>query len=84
LNVGSGLGVPVRDVAQTMIDLWQRKQSWKTKLRFNGVSRAGDPFSLIANCNRLKALGILMDIPLVDGLSDYVDWFVGQSASAMP
>jgi UDP-glucose 4-epimerase len=82
LNVGSGCGVPVREVAQTVIDLWQRKQSGKTKLRFNGVSRSGDPFSLVARNERLKAIGLNPRVELSVGLADYVDWFDAQASTA--
>jgi UDP-glucose 4-epimerase len=76
-NIGTGIGTPVRDVAEHVLRAWHGGKS-RTQLRFTGVARTGDPFSLVAGCARLSSLGLTCDIALRDGLEAYVAWFRNQ------
>jgi UDP-glucose 4-epimerase len=51
-------------------------------LQFSGQSRPGDPFSLVANANRLSKLGFTWQIPLDEGMAAYVRWYQGQQGGA--
>ena len=76
-NVGSGVGTTVRDVARHLVDAWRSAQGGdEPTIAFNGRSRPGDPFSLIAQPARLQSLGFEWRISLQQGLQDYVDWFI--------
>jgi UDP-glucose 4-epimerase len=75
-NVGSGVGTTVRDVAHHLANAWRSAHGGKTAIAFNGRSRPGDPFSLIAQPARLQALGFEWRVSLQQGLQDYVDWFL--------
>ncbi|HWP00107.1 MAG TPA: NAD(P)-dependent oxidoreductase [Methylococcus sp.] len=77
INIGTGNGIPVKRVAQIIIDAWYCRGSSaaKTVLTFSGRSRPGDPFSLVADSRRLMGLGFQWETSLDEGVGSYVDWF---------
>jgi UDP-glucose 4-epimerase len=70
-NGGSGIGVSVEEVSRQVADAW----GGRVTLSFSGVSRPGDPFSLIADTGRLSAIGFDWQMPLHKGITNYVAWF---------
>lgn len=74
-NVGTGVGISVRDVAQRLIRSWHGERDSDTRLSFNGLSRQGDPFSLVASPEKLAKSGITCDVSVYDGIPNYVAWF---------
>ena len=77
-NVGTGVGTPVRAIAELLCAGWPGQERSAT-LQFSGRSRPGDPFSLVAQPDRLRSLGFEWQIPVAKGLSEYVRWFAGDS-----
>lgn len=75
-NVASGIGTPVREIAQVLIDFWLSAGGDAPPLTFNGISRAGDPFSLIADTSLLTDTGLKCVRPVREGIATYVDWFI--------
>lgn len=75
INGGSGVGTTVADIAQALQKSW----GGEIALRFSGVSRPGDPFSLIAEDTRLRRLPFTRQVPLQRGIADYVSWFKDQA-----
>lgn len=67
-NGCTGHATPNRDVAAKLIELW----GGGTALRFDGISRAGDPIHLHGNATALGALGICAETGLDDGLAETV------------
>jgi len=78
-NLGSGQATTVRVIAQTVIDVFAAK-GISCELRFNGAVRPGDPFSLVADPHQLQKLGFVWHVKPQDGISEYVRWFLSQSA----
>ncbi|NLS75281.1 NAD(P)-dependent oxidoreductase [Bradyrhizobium brasilense] len=74
INGGSGRGTSVADIAAGLIRQW----GGTTAVRHSGVSRPGDPVSLLADDAVLRRIGFDWRIPLDRGLADYVAWFKGQ------
>lgn len=74
INIGTGTGTSVREIAEKMITEWFNGDVAPT-LDFNLQARAGDPFSLIAENTSLSTLGFEWKHGLMDGLSDYVRWY---------
>ncbi|MCK1416306.1 NAD(P)-dependent oxidoreductase [Bradyrhizobium sp. CW4] len=74
INGGSGRGTSVADIAAGLIRQW----GVNTVVRHSGVSRPGDPVSLLADDAVLRQIGFDWRIPLDRGLADYVAWFKGQ------
>ncbi|MVT67121.1 NAD-dependent epimerase/dehydratase family protein [Bradyrhizobium pachyrhizi] len=76
INGGSGRGTSVSDIAAGLIRQW----GGNTVVRHSGVSRPGDPLSLLADDAVLRQIGFDWRIPLDRGLADYVAWFKGQAS----
>jgi len=83
-NVGSGRGNPVREVANALAAAWAAAthEPERAALAFSGVSRPGDPFSLVAAPQRLQTLGFVWQVDLHEGLARYVDWFLRRGRPA--
>jgi UDP-glucose 4-epimerase len=75
INGGSGVAMTVADVARTVVKNWGKGVS----VRFSGTSRAGDPFSLVADPMKLRQLPFSWQIPPEQGIADYVSWFKDQA-----
>lgn len=76
-NLGTGVGTPVQEIAQLVVNAWHERAgaSSKPAVHFSGQSRPGDPFSLVADPQRLSSMGFSWKIPLTEGVRAFVDWF---------
>ena len=79
VNVGTGQGSTVSEVASTVRDYWAGSQLSRVPVLFNSETRVGDPFSLIARPDRLQSLGFRWQIGIQEGLGNYVSWFKKRS-----
>jgi len=70
-NGGSGRGRTVQEVAADVA----RVGGYCPEIRFSGVSRPGDPISLVADATRIAALGFRPAIPWNHGLATFWEWF---------
>jgi UDP-glucose 4-epimerase len=73
-NVGTGIATPVRRVAELVAQAWAGSSD-SALLSFSGTSRAGDPFSLVADPTLLLTAGFVWQCPLEQGLFNYTLWF---------
>lgn len=71
INGGSGRGASVATIAEGLIKHWGSS----TVVRYSGVSRPGDPVSLLADDGCVREMSFDWRIPLERGLADYVKWF---------
>ena len=71
INGGSGIGTTVAEIAEILARNWGSDIG----IKFSGVVRAGDPFSLVADSEWVHTTGFAWQIPVAKGLSDYVCWF---------
>ncbi|KRQ98348.1 NAD-dependent epimerase/dehydratase family protein [Bradyrhizobium valentinum] len=71
INGGCGAGTTVAEIADILTKSWGGQAS----VRFSGVVRPGDPFSLVADGGKVRALPFTWEIPLPRGIADYVHWF---------
>ena len=74
INGGSGHGTRVAEIANLLVRNWRGDIA----VRYSGIVRAGDPFSLLANDASLRRLQFDWRIPVEAGLADYVRWFRDQ------
>lgn len=74
INGGSGHGTSVAAIAGMLVRNWGSPIT----VRYSGVVRAGDPFSLLADDAGLRRLPFNWRIPIDRGLADYVNWFKDQ------
>ena len=70
LNLGTGQGLAIHDVASLLIQVWGGTR----QIVFSGQSRPGDPFSLIAAPDSLPP-GFSPQIEVAEGFALFVDWF---------
>ncbi|ABB24698.1 NAD-dependent epimerase/dehydratase family protein [Pelodictyon luteolum] len=75
VNVGTGVGTTVREIAERITRVWSQRNGREISVELSGKSRPGDPFSLIAYTVKLDETGFRWKIPLEKGLDDYVQWF---------
>jgi len=76
VNVGSGAGVRIRDIAVAV----ERACGVRDKLRLGALpSREGDPACIVADATRLRSLGWSPRYVLDDGIADTVAWFKSRS-----
>jgi UDP-glucose 4-epimerase len=78
VNAGSGQATSISRIAQLVLESWP-VPAW---VRFNGKSRPGDPFSLVADSTFLHNVGFEWKIPVRSGICDYVRWYLQYSRSA--
>lgn len=74
LNLATGQATSVREVAAIVVQNWAEADA-PAQIQFSGLCRPGDPFSLVANVDRMHAQGIQCAIPVTQGVAEYVDWF---------
>ncbi|WP_353427868.1 NAD-dependent epimerase/dehydratase family protein [Polynucleobacter sp. MWH-UH19D] len=72
INIGTGLGVRVREVVELVLSSWPHR----SKILFNMKTRKGDPFSLIGDCRQLNSLGFSSQFPVQIGVPNYVEWYL--------
>ena len=77
VNGGSGRATSVSEVADLVLDSWPLPAS----VSFNGKSRLGDPFSLVADGKILQTAGFEWKVPVSRGVSEYVQWYLQYSRS---
>jgi UDP-glucose 4-epimerase len=77
INVGTGQPTSVREVAAQVLGCWPTP----VEVEFNGRSRPGDPFSLVADSSILRTMGFEWSIPVDRGIRDYVQWFLQYTRS---
>jgi UDP-glucose 4-epimerase len=77
INVGTGQATSVRKIAARVLECWPTQAA----VGFNGQSRRGDPFSLVADNSVLRTLGFEWSIPVDRGIRDYVQWYLQYSRS---
>ncbi len=83
INVGTGNGQTVHQVAQWLADAWDGTGA-ASSIRFSGQSRAGDPFSLVADGASLARLGFEWSVPTPQAMADYVAWFRKRHEAGWP
>jgi UDP-glucose 4-epimerase len=81
LNLATGVATPVREIASAVALHWGGAEA-VAKVSFSGRSRPGDPFSLVANIDRMRAQGIECAIPVTQGVAEYVAWYRAQAGVA--
>jgi UDP-glucose 4-epimerase len=74
IDGGSGCGTRVADIASMLVRNW----GYDVAVRYSGMVRAGDPFSLVAEETCLRDLPFDWSIPIDQGLADYQRWFKDQ------
>jgi len=77
LNLGSGVPIRIRDLAQSIVDVMGLRG---IPLEFTGKSWAGDIDAWVADASRLRALGWQPHTALEAGLAETVAWLQAHPA----
>ena len=75
VNVGSGRGVPVREIAAQIADAL----NIHIEPEINGEFRPGEMRHLTSGTDRIRAAGYAPQIDLATGIGRYLDWIRAQS-----
>jgi UDP-glucose 4-epimerase len=70
VNIATGRGVAVEDVARTVLAAWPSP----ARLAFDGQQRPGDPFSLIADTTLAESLGLACPTHVETGIPRTIAW----------
>lgn len=74
LNFASGRSITIRELAHHFLS----ELNWRGTLRFNRINPQGMPRCWRVAPTRLQTLGLLPQIGLEEGLSDYANWLLTQ------
>ena len=77
VNAGSGQATSISRIAALVLESWPAPAA----VVFNGKSRPGDPFSLVADSRQLRNMGFEWSVPVTSGICDYVQWYLQYSRS---
>ena len=70
-NIASGCEVYIKEVA----DIFARKLGLAmSEIEFSGRNRQGDPINWQADISRIKAEGVVPQINIEQGISEYISW----------
>jgi dTDP-L-rhamnose 4-epimerase len=75
VNIGSGRGVPIREIAQQISD----SLDIQIAPEVNGEFRPGEMRHLTGDTTRARAAGYEPQVDLPTGLARYLDWIRSQS-----
>jgi dTDP-L-rhamnose 4-epimerase len=75
VNVGSGKGVTVREVAEQISEAL----GIRIAPELNGEFRPGEMRHLASGTDRIRAAGYEPQVELADGIGRYLDWIRGQA-----
>jgi dTDP-L-rhamnose 4-epimerase len=75
VNVGSGRGVPIREIAEQI----SRTLKIDIPPEVNGEFRPGEMRHLTSDTTRIRAAGYKPDVDLATGIQRYIDWIRTQS-----
>jgi dTDP-L-rhamnose 4-epimerase len=75
VNVGSGKGVTVREIAERVSEALEIEM----EPEINGEFRPGEMRHLISGTDRIRAVGYVPEVELEEGLGRYLDWIRSQS-----
>lgn len=77
VNGGTGNGSSIAEIAYLVCEQWGQNHS----VKFSGISRKGDPKSLIADVSLANELGFTSKVSIQQGMSEVVNWYKVRSIS---
>ena len=75
VNVGSGRGVSIREIAETISNALEVDIAPE----INGEFRPGEMRHLASDTTRIRSVGYKPEVDLTDGISRYIEWIRSQS-----
>ena len=70
INIGNGLETNIREIAQ----LFKILLNSNKQIKFNNISRDGDPLNWCADISLLKTWGYIQSVELAQGLKSFLIW----------
>ncbi len=74
VNVGSGRGVPIREISELISDALKVPIAPEA----NGEFRPGEMRHLTSDTSRIRAIGYEAEVDLAEGIGNYLDWIRAQ------
>jgi UDP-glucose 4-epimerase len=75
INIGSGVALTVREVAERVANIWASRGRARPSIIFTQQRRAGDPFNLVADPTRLRNSLPPLEYSIDAGFGLYVEWY---------
>lgn len=70
-NGGTGIATSIRQLAGMACEVW----GGGAVVEFSGITRAGDPPCLVADCKKVIQLGFKPEIMLAEGIRETIGWY---------
>ncbi len=77
VNGGTGTGTTIAEIASLVCEQWGNNYN----VKFSGISRKGDPNSLVADVSLANELGFKPKNSIQQGISEVVSWYKARNLS---
>jgi UDP-glucose 4-epimerase len=74
MNIATGIATPIREIAKIVALHWKGNNAVE-RIFFNGLSRTGDPISLVGSVEQMHAHNIECNTLVNNGIAEYVNWY---------
>tara|TARA_B110000503_G_C6972581_1_gene339805 strand:- start:120 stop:776 length:657 start_codon:yes stop_codon:yes gene_type:complete len=77
INLGSGTGVTIRQLAETLVDIYEEMYGKKVGIEWDSTKPNGDAKRLMST-ERAESVGIFQQVSLRDGLKETIDYYLNE------
>jgi len=77
INLGSGTGVTIRQLAETLVDIYEEMYGKKVGIEWDSTKPNGDAKRLMST-ERAESVGIFQQVSLREGLKETIDYYLNE------
>lgn len=77
INLGSGTGVTIKELAETLVELYEEMYGTKVEIKWDVTKPNGD-MKRIMSTERAESFGITQKVSLKEGLRETIDYYLKQ------
>ena len=80
INLGSGTGVTIRELAETLVDIYEEMYGVKVGIEWDSTKPNGDAKRLMST-ERAESFGVVQQVSLREGLKETIDYYLNEFTS---
>ena len=77
INLGSGTGVTIRELAETLVDIYEEMYDKKVGIEWDSTKPNGDAKRLMST-ERAESFGVIQQVSLREGLKETIDYYLNE------